>query len=91
MLCLDLLAPLWGVYCTNWFAGVHTSSYTFSFLVYHLARSPRVQELLRQEATILLHQESVGSMTRDLLARAHYAKACLREDVGVNPKQAIRY
>jgi hypothetical protein len=64
---------------------VHTTSYTFAFLLHHLACTPRVQELLHEEARIL-HQEVAGGeegeegwMTRDLLARAVYARACLRQ------------
>jgi hypothetical protein len=63
---------------------VHTTSYTFAFLLHHLACTPRVQELLHEEV-LTLHQEVAGCkeeklwMTRDLLARAVYAKACLRQ------------
>jgi cytochrome P450 len=62
---------------------VHTSSYTFAFLVYHLARSPSEQDLLREEA-ISLWEESGGVISRDMLARAHYARACLRHGTRIH-------
>ncbi|XP_023335363.1 cytochrome P450 302a1, mitochondrial [Eurytemora carolleeae] len=64
-------------------AGIHTSSYTFSFLLYHLANNIQAQERLRNECLEL--KSEFGEISREYLHRAVYAKACLKESLRLNP------
>nr|QTW43643.1 CYP302A1 [Eurytemora affinis] len=64
-------------------AGIHTSSYTFSFLLYHLANNIQAQERLRNECLEL--KSEFGEISREHLHRAVYAKACLKESLRLNP------
>jgi len=64
-------------------AGVHTSSFTFSFLLYHLANNPQAQTRLRTECADL--KQSSDKVDRSLIAKAVYAAACLKESLRLNP------
>ena len=65
-------------------AGIHTSSYTMGFLLYHVANNPRVQDRLRQECQEVLH-ESGDIITKKTLTAATYAAAVLKESLRMNP------
>ena len=65
-------------------AGVHTSSYTMGFLLYHVANHPQVQDKLRRECALVL-EESGGHITKKTLTSAKYASAVLKESLRLNP------
>ena len=65
-------------------AGVHTSAYTASFLLYSLARSPGTQARLALEARDILASTGAG-LTRAHLASASYCKAVLWESLRLHP------
>jgi ecdysteroid 25-hydroxylase CYP302A1 len=65
-------------------AGIHTTAYTTSFLLHHLALHPAAQAALAREARRLLAGARAG-LTRAELAGATYAQAVLRESLRLNP------
>ena len=65
-------------------AGVHTSSYTMGFLLYHVANQPYVQDKLQRECALVL-QESGDQITKKTLTSAKYASAVLKESLRLNP------
>ena len=65
-------------------AGVHTSSYAASFLMYNLARNPEAQAKLSEECQKILEQ-SGGQITQKTVADATYALACLKESLRIHP------
>ncbi|CAB0016423.1 unnamed protein product [Nesidiocoris tenuis] len=62
--------------------GIDTTSYTSSFLVWHLTQNPRVQELCRDESRRLLDG---GVVRPETLADAAYVRAVLKETFRLNP------
>lgn len=60
------------------------TSFTTSFALYNLAKNPRVQEKLYKEALELLPNPQ-GNVTDEILIKANYAKACLKESLRINP------
>lgn len=73
-----------GMACDMLLAGVDTTTYTMSFLLYHLGQNPRCQEKLRSECINLLPTDN-KAITADILRRASYAKAVLKETFRLNP------
>ena len=65
-------------------AGVHTSAHAAAFLLYNLATHPAHQERLARQCRHLLELSS-GAVTRDTLARATLAAACLKESLRLHP------
>lgn len=60
------------------------TSYTTSFLLYYLALNKEVQNRLWEEVKRLL-PNSNSPVTKEVLAEAHYAKACLKETHRLRP------
>ncbi|KAB7496562.1 Cytochrome, mitochondrial [Armadillidium nasatum] len=60
------------------------SSYTTSFILYHVAKHSEKQEKLSQEATHILN-ESRGIVTEEVLNKATYTKAVFKESLRMNP------
>ncbi|KAL3280979.1 hypothetical protein HHI36_004204 [Cryptolaemus montrouzieri] len=73
-----------GITCDFLLAGMDTTSYTTSFLLYHLAINPRAQENLHKESVRLLPEWN-SPVTKEVLAEAQYAKACLKESHRLRP------
>lgn len=60
------------------------TTYTTSFILYHLATNPEVQEELNREASTLL--ATPGSpVTKNVLSQAQYAKVVLKESLRLRP------
>ncbi|KAL6261454.1 hypothetical protein P5V15_006546 [Pogonomyrmex californicus] len=73
-----------GMACDMLLAGVETSTYTTSFILYHLARNTDVQEKLRSEAMALL-LDPTSPITAETLRNATYTKAVIKETFRLNP------
>ncbi|XP_057367927.1 cytochrome P450 302a1, mitochondrial-like [Daphnia carinata] len=65
-------------------AGIDTSSYTMSFILYHLAKNPLSQEKIYLEVKQLL-PKSNSVVTSDVLAQLKYLKAAVKESFRLNP------
>ena len=65
-------------------AGVHTSTYTIGFLLYHVATNPQVQDKLCRECVQVL-EESDAHFTKKTLTSAKYVSAVLKESLRLNP------
>ncbi|KAK4028361.1 hypothetical protein OUZ56_017641 [Daphnia magna] len=65
-------------------AGIDTSSYTMSFILYHLAKNPLSQEKIYLEVKQLL-PKSNSVITSDILAQLKYLKAAVKESFRLNP------
>lgn len=55
-----------------------------AFALYHLAKNENVQEKLRSEATSLLTDRTC-SITAEILRKATYTKAVIKESFRMNP------
>uniref|UniRef100_A0AAG5DFR8 Cytochrome P450 n=1 Tax=Anopheles atroparvus TaxID=41427 RepID=A0AAG5DFR8_ANOAO len=67
-------------------AGVHTTSYTTAFALYHLGQNVSAQERLYQEAKAILpdpRRDRIGAAT--LGSEASYCRAVLKETFRLNP------
>lgn len=73
-----------GIVCDFLLAGMDTTSYSTSFLLYYLALNNEVQNKLNKEACTLLPTKH-SSVTKDVLSRAVYAKAILKETLRLRP------
>ncbi|CAG9859105.1 unnamed protein product [Phyllotreta striolata] len=73
-----------GIVCDFLLAGIDTSTYTTSFLLYHVANHPEVQEKIHQEAQKLL-PSSDTEVSESLLREATYARAVLKESLRLRP------
>lgn len=60
------------------------TTYTTSFILYHLATNPVSQEKLNHEAQILLSAPQ-SPVTKQILNQAQYAKAVLKESLRLRP------
>lgn len=60
------------------------TTYTTSFILYHLATNPTAQEELNREAHILLATPH-SPVTKNVLNQAQYAKAVLKESLRLRP------
>lgn len=66
-------------------AGVDTTSYTTSFVIYHIARHPEVQDKLFEESKIVMPNVN-GSVTEEALRTGiTYTRAVLKESFRLNP------
>ncbi|XP_015180048.1 PREDICTED: cytochrome P450 302a1, mitochondrial-like isoform X2 [Polistes dominula] len=73
-----------GMACDMLLAGIDTTSYTMSFVLYHLGKNPECQEKLRSECLKLL-PDSNQDITVNVLRNAEYAKAVIKETFRLNP------
>nr|QZM07453.1 cytochrome P450 monooxygenase CYP302A1 [Lasioderma serricorne] len=73
-----------GMVCDFLLAGIDTTTYTSSFILYYLAKNPAVQTLLYQESCRLLPTPH-SPVTKDVLSQAQYAKAVLKESLRLRP------
>lgn len=65
-------------------AGIDTTTYTSSFLLYHISKNPKVQEKLFEESLkVLPNVES--TFAESSLQEIPYAKAVLKESLRLNP------
>lgn len=60
------------------------TTYTTSFIVYHLAKNPQVQNTLYDECRALL-PNTYSPVTKEVLHQAQYAKAVLKESLRLRP------
>ncbi|XP_050433466.1 cytochrome P450 302a1, mitochondrial-like [Adelges cooleyi] len=65
-------------------AGIDTATYSCSFALYHLSTNPKAQQDMYSEALTLLPDRS-SEITEDVLDRAVYAKAVIKEMFRMNP------
>ncbi|XP_059612609.1 cytochrome P450 302a1, mitochondrial [Phlebotomus argentipes] len=65
-------------------AGIDTTSYTTSFLLYHLSNNPTVQEKLFQESLRVLPEED-SQLSSAALQEIPFARAVLKESLRLNP------
>lgn len=64
-------------------AGLHTTSYTVAFLLYHLAKNTEIQNSLQREI-----QDSIsadGPITMDQIDNLRLLRNCLKETMRLNP------
>ncbi|XP_046818173.1 cytochrome P450 302a1, mitochondrial-like isoform X2 [Vespa crabro] len=73
-----------GMACDMLLAGVDTTTYTMAFVLYHLGKNPKCQEKLRSECLKLL-PDSNKPIETNILHKAYYAKAVLKETFRLNP------
>merc|ERR1711915_381836 len=64
-------------------AGIDTTGNQASFLLYHLAKHPEVQEKLYDEVQACIAKD--GSLTADSLMKMRYLKACQQESQRLLP------
>ncbi|CAL1269136.1 unnamed protein product [Larinioides sclopetarius] len=62
--------------------GIFTVANAFSFLVYHIATNPDVQEKLYEELTSFMTDSEV---TKERLARMRYLRVCVKESFRLSP------
>uniref|UniRef100_A0A1B0FV58 Cytochrome n=1 Tax=Lutzomyia longipalpis TaxID=7200 RepID=A0A1B0FV58_LUTLO len=65
-------------------AGIDTTTYTSSFLLYHISRNAEVQQKLFEECQKVLPEED-SNITENCLQEIPYAKAVLKESLRLNP------
>ncbi|RZC32297.1 cytochrome P450 302a1, mitochondrial, partial [Asbolus verrucosus] len=73
-----------GMACDFLLAGVDTTTYSSSFLLYHLAVNPSTQEALYQESLRLLPNPS-DPVTVDVYKQAEYTKCAIKESLRLRP------
>ncbi|KAF7414571.1 hypothetical protein HZH68_003060 [Vespula germanica] len=73
-----------GMACDMLLAGIDTTTYTMAFVLYHLGKNPKCQEKLRSECLTLL-PDSNEAIETNILHKAYYAKAVLKETFRLNP------
>ncbi|KAI7815504.1 cytochrome p450 [Rhyzopertha dominica] len=73
-----------GVICDFLLAGIDTTTYTTSFILYHLAKNEEAQAILHNESQMLL-PNMYSTVTKDILNQAQYAKAVLKESLRLRP------
>ncbi|XP_018324597.2 cytochrome P450 302a1, mitochondrial-like [Agrilus planipennis] len=73
-----------GMICDFLLAGIDTSAYTTSFVLYYLSCNPKVQEALHEESKTLLSRWD-EPVTKEILNKAHYTKAVLKESLRLRP------
>ncbi|XP_022918988.2 cytochrome P450 302a1, mitochondrial [Onthophagus taurus] len=73
-----------GFACDFLLAGIDTSTYTTSFILYHLAKNPQSQQKLYEESLKLL-PSPFSAVTKEILSQAYYAKAVLKESLRLRP------
>ncbi|XP_055628860.1 cytochrome P450 302a1, mitochondrial isoform X2 [Toxorhynchites rutilus septentrionalis] len=67
-------------------AGVHTSTYTTSFALYHLCKHPEVQQKLYEEASKILPDPRINAIEPVALnSEASYCRSVLKESLRLNP------
>ncbi|CAH0551467.1 unnamed protein product [Brassicogethes aeneus] len=66
------------------FAGVDTTSRTLSSALYYLAKNPKKQDLLREEAKRLLPDKK-SKITKEILNEAVYTRAVIKETTRLAP------
>lgn len=65
-------------------AGIDTTTYTTSFLLYHLSSNPRVQEKLFGECLKVLPEVN-SNISESALQEIPFARAILKESLRLNP------
>ncbi|XP_019873428.1 cytochrome P450 302a1, mitochondrial [Aethina tumida] len=73
-----------GMACDFILAGIDTTTYTTSFMLYHLAKAQGVQSNLFREVRRLL-PNTYSKVTKEVLQEAVYAKAVLKETLRLRP------
>lgn len=66
-------------------AGVHTSSFTISFALYHIANDKRVQDLIYDEALRVLPCDKDPLTPAIMSTEIPYTRAVLKESLRLNP------
>ncbi|XP_018322335.1 probable cytochrome P450 301a1, mitochondrial [Agrilus planipennis] len=67
--------------------GVNTTSHAVGFLMYHLARFPRAQNILYEE--VKKSVSSDGSITKSAFDKMVYLKACIKESLRLKPPMPL--
>ncbi|CAG9800111.1 unnamed protein product [Chironomus riparius] len=65
--------------------GIHTTSFSTSFAMYHIARNERIQNLLHQEAMKVLPTFDDKVTTQVMNSEIPYTRAVLKETFRLNP------
>ncbi|XP_042899903.1 probable cytochrome P450 49a1 isoform X2 [Parasteatoda tepidariorum] len=65
--------------------GVQTTSHAAGFLLYHLAKNPKKQELMFEELREILQPSNDGSISYETYDKLKYSKACLKESLRLTP------
>lgn len=73
-----------GMVCDILLAGIDTTTYTTSFLLYNIAKNPHVQNIIYDESLKLLPTPS-SPVTIEVLNNAFYTKAVLKESLRLRP------
>ncbi|EFA04695.1 cytochrome P450 302a1, mitochondrial [Tribolium castaneum] len=73
-----------GVVCDFLLAGMDTTTYSSSFLLYHLATNPSTQDALYEEACRLLPNPA-APLTTEKYKQAEYAKCAVKESLRLRP------
>ncbi|KAK5647028.1 hypothetical protein RI129_005492 [Pyrocoelia pectoralis] len=73
-----------GMVCDFLLAGIDTTTYTTSFILYHLAKNRLCQSTLYQECKKLLPNPD-SPITKEILSEAQYAKAVIKESLRLQP------
>lgn len=90
MICDFLLAGIDTVYITMFYVNIRfnnsnfQTTYTTSFILYHLATNPHAQDELNREASRLLATPN-SPVTKNVLSQAQYTKAVLKESLRLRP------
>ncbi|XP_050557099.1 cytochrome P450 302a1, mitochondrial [Spodoptera frugiperda] len=65
-------------------AAIDTTAYSTSFALYHIGRNPEVQQKMFEEISTLLPTKDTN-ITADILSKATYVRACIKESLRLNP------
>lgn len=76
---------LYGMSADLLLAGVHTSSFTTSFALYHISMHQHVQELIYQEALHALPNVNDNLTPEVIDSKISYLRAVLKESLRLNP------
>lgn len=60
------------------------TAYSTSFALYHIGRNPEVQQKMFEEICTLLPTKDTN-ITADILSKATYVRACIKESLRLNP------
>uniref|UniRef100_A0A2H1VDT0 SFRICE011718.2 n=1 Tax=Spodoptera frugiperda TaxID=7108 RepID=A0A2H1VDT0_SPOFR len=78
-----LMAAIDTVNINNAYSIMHTA-YSTSFALYHIGRNPEVQQKMFEEICTLLPTKDTN-ITADILSKATYVRACIKESLRLNP------
>lgn len=82
--CLSFMECIHFLYFDSSRLSLFQTTYTTTFLFYHLAKNPDIQENLYKETLMILPKVN-SPVTEEVLQEAQYAKAVIKESLRLRP------